>query len=103
LHSGLEIEIEIYTDFFIKKVALYYSPDEAKTWLCQREIDVQDSLSDSLVRVVGMAFANPKLSLDEQIKEAMVYRDNVLITSEENVLVQMKVDRFLKQKTNKIC
>ena len=51
----------------------------------------------------GDTYPNPKLPLDARVKAVMDYRYDVLISSEENTAVQMKVESFLNKKLKALC
>ena len=101
LHNGVQIEIP--TNFFIKQKALFQSVEEAKAWLCQRDQDIEDTMPGSWLGYFGDTYPNPKLPLDARVKAVMIYRYDVLISSEENTAVQMKVESFLNKKLKALC
>lgn len=81
--------IKVPNTFFLYEEKNFASIEEATQWVNERAKDIKPLL--------GAAIANPELSLEEQIKEAMQSAETLVVPASENLRVCNEVNEWLNK------
>lgn len=90
LKSGESIQIP--DSFYWKEVPRFRNEDEARKWVLQRMDEIESGTS---LPIFGLVITDPKLPIEDQVKEALAYLDTEVIDPSENDRVCAEVDGWL--------
>jgi hypothetical protein len=90
LKSGESIQIP--DSFYWKEVPRFQNEDGARKWVLRRMNEIQRGAS---LPIFGLVIADPKLPVEDQVKEALAYSDTELIDPSENDRVCAEVNDWL--------
>jgi len=90
LKSGESIQIP--DCFYWKEVPRFQSEDEARKWVMERMCEIR---SGTALPIFGLVIADPKLPVEDQVKEALAYSDTEVIDPSENDRVCDEVHDWL--------
>jgi len=90
LKSGESIQIP--DSFYLKEVPRFQNEDEARKWVLQRMDEIESGTS---LPIFGLVITDPKLPIEDQVKEALAYSDTEVIDPSENDRVCAEVNDWL--------